>query len=94
MPAVLTGLGAVGSFGSGIPALREVLRAARLHVSEVDRSAGYHLPESARTAARQRARLASSGFVIADTSRAAVSSSKRVVRPQRASSSSSDRRPQ
>jgi 3-oxoacyl-[acyl-carrier-protein] synthase II len=51
VPAVLTGLGAVGSFGSGVPALREVLRAARLHVSDVDRSAGYHLPESARTAA-------------------------------------------
>jgi 3-oxoacyl-[acyl-carrier-protein] synthase II len=51
MRAVLTGLGAVGSFGCGGPALAEALRAARPRLSEVDRSAGYHRPDSARRAA-------------------------------------------
>lgn len=51
MGAVITGLGAVGSFGCGAAALAEALRASRPAVAEVDRSAGYHLAESARTAA-------------------------------------------
>jgi 3-oxoacyl-(acyl-carrier-protein) synthase len=49
--AVVTGVGVVGSFGCGLTALAEALRASRPVLSEVDRSAGYHLPESARTAA-------------------------------------------
>ena len=49
--AVVTGVGVVGSFGCGLTALAEVLRTSRPVLSEVDRSAGYHLPESARTAA-------------------------------------------
>jgi len=49
--AVVTGVGVVGSFGCGLNALAEALRASRPVLSEVDRSAGYHLPESARTAA-------------------------------------------
>jgi len=49
--AVVTGVGVVGSFGCGLNALAEALRVSRPVRSEVDRSAGYHLPESARTAA-------------------------------------------
>jgi 3-oxoacyl-(acyl-carrier-protein) synthase len=49
--AVVTGVGAVGSFGCGRAALAEALRTSHATVSEVDRSGGYHLPESARTAA-------------------------------------------
>jgi 3-oxoacyl-(acyl-carrier-protein) synthase len=49
--AVVTGVGVVGSFGCGVAALAEALRASRPVLSNVDRSAGYHLPESARTAA-------------------------------------------
>jgi 3-oxoacyl-[acyl-carrier-protein] synthase II len=49
--AVVSGLGTVGSFGCGRGALAEALRTSRVVLSEVDRSAGYHLPESARTAA-------------------------------------------
>lgn len=51
MVAVVTGVGAVGSFGCGSGALADALRASRSSLSEVDRSAGYHLPQSARTAA-------------------------------------------
>ena len=51
MAVAVSGLGAVGSFGCGASALAEALRASRLRASEVDRTAGYHLPESARTAA-------------------------------------------
>lgn len=49
--AAVTGVGVIGSFGCGVTALAEALRASRPVLSEVDRSAGYHLPESARTAA-------------------------------------------
>lgn len=48
MSAVVTGLGIVGSFGCGVSALAEALRTSRATLSEVDRGAGYHLPESAR----------------------------------------------
>ena len=51
MGAVLTGLGAVGSFGCGAVALAEALRASRSCLTEIDRSAGYHEAESARLAA-------------------------------------------
>jgi 3-oxoacyl-[acyl-carrier-protein] synthase II len=51
MPAVITGVGVVGGFGCGLGALAEVLRSSHPTLVEVDRSAGYHLPESARTAA-------------------------------------------
>ena len=47
----MTGVGVVGSFGCGVAALAEALRTSRPVVSDVDRSAGYHLAESARTAA-------------------------------------------
>jgi minimal PKS ketosynthase (KS/KS alpha) len=49
--AVLTGLGAVGSFGCGAGPLAEALRASRPRLTEVDRSAGYHEAEGARLAA-------------------------------------------
>ena len=51
MSAVLTGLGAVVSFGCGAAALAESLRTSTLHLSDVDRSAGYHPADSARVAA-------------------------------------------
>jgi 3-oxoacyl-(acyl-carrier-protein) synthase len=51
MRAVVTGVGIVGSFGCGVPALAEALRTSRPTLSEVDRGAGYHLPESARRGA-------------------------------------------
>ena len=49
--AAVTGVGVVGSFGCGLGALAEALRTSRPVLSPVDRSAGYHLPDSARTAA-------------------------------------------
>ena len=51
MSAVVTGLGIVGSFGCGLPALAEALRTSRATLSDVDRGTGYHLPESARRGA-------------------------------------------
>jgi 3-oxoacyl-(acyl-carrier-protein) synthase len=51
MAAVVTGVGVVGSFGCGVAALAEALRTSSPVVSDVDRAAGYHLPESARRAA-------------------------------------------
>jgi 3-oxoacyl-(acyl-carrier-protein) synthase len=51
MTPVVTGVGVVGSFGCGVAALAEALRTSRPVVSDVDRSAGYHLPKSARRAA-------------------------------------------
>ena len=51
MAAVVTGVGVVGSFGCGLAALAEALRTSCPVVSDVDRSAGYHLAESARRAA-------------------------------------------
>jgi 3-oxoacyl-[acyl-carrier-protein] synthase II len=47
---VVTGIGAVVGLCSGIRPLSDALRAGVLPRSEVDRSAGYHLPESARVA--------------------------------------------
>ncbi|HKV08965.1 MAG TPA: beta-ketoacyl synthase N-terminal-like domain-containing protein [Thermoanaerobaculia bacterium] len=47
---VVTGLGTVGSFGCGSDSLRQALAASVPATSEVDRSAGYHLPESSRRA--------------------------------------------
>lgn len=47
---MVTGLGTVGSYGAGADSLRKALAAAAPALSEVDRSAGYHLPESARLA--------------------------------------------
>jgi len=49
--AAVTGMGVIGSFGCGVGALAEALRTSRPVLSEVDRSAGYHLPQSARRAA-------------------------------------------
>ncbi len=49
--AVVTGVGAVGSFGCGAGALRDALAAGLLRTTEVDRSGGYHRPRGARTAA-------------------------------------------
>jgi 3-oxoacyl-[acyl-carrier-protein] synthase II len=48
---VITGLGAVGSWGAGADLLREALAAGRPALSEVDRSAGYHRAGGARRAA-------------------------------------------
>jgi 3-oxoacyl-[acyl-carrier-protein] synthase II len=49
--AVITGLGAVGSHGIGRDPLAAALAAGRPRVSEVDRSAGYHLDGGSRSAA-------------------------------------------
>lgn len=50
-PSILvTGLGTVGSYGSGADALRKALASSAVHTSEIDRSTGYHLPESSRRA--------------------------------------------
>lgn len=50
-PSILvTGLGSVGSYGSGADSLRKALASSTVHTSEIDRSAGYHLPESSRRA--------------------------------------------
>src|SRR5258706_118902 len=61
--AVVTGVGVVGSFGCGLSALAEALRASRPVLSEVDRAARDHLPESARTAALIRAADVATGSV-------------------------------
>lgn len=47
---MVTGLGTVGSYGSGADSLRQALASSTVHTSEIDRSAGYHLPESSRRA--------------------------------------------
>jgi 3-oxoacyl-[acyl-carrier-protein] synthase II len=47
---VVTGIGAVVGLCSGVGPLADALRAGVLPSSEVDRSAGYHLPESSRLA--------------------------------------------
>lgn len=47
---VVTGLGTVGSFGCGSDSLRQALAASVPATSEIDRSVGYHLPESSRRA--------------------------------------------
>ncbi len=47
---VVTGLGTVGPAGPGAAALSASLRAGRAPFSEVDRSAGYHVEGSARSA--------------------------------------------
>lgn len=48
---MVTGLGTVGSFGCGSDSLRQALAGSIPATSEIDRSAGYHLPESSRRAA-------------------------------------------
>jgi len=47
---LLTGLGTVGAFGCGGESLERALAEGTPSLSEVDRSAGYHLPEGARLA--------------------------------------------
>ncbi len=47
---VVTGIGAVVGLCSGVGPLADALRAGVMPSSEVDRSAGYHLPESSRLA--------------------------------------------
>ncbi len=47
---MVTGLGTVGAYGTGADSLRKALAAAFPALSEVDRSAGYHLPEGSRLA--------------------------------------------
>jgi 3-oxoacyl-(acyl-carrier-protein) synthase len=47
---LVTGLGTVGAFGSSAESLERALAAAAPPLTEVDRSAAYHLPESARQA--------------------------------------------
>lgn len=47
---VITGLGVVGGKISGAAQMAEMLRESTMLSSEVDRSAGYHLPESSRLA--------------------------------------------
>lgn len=51
---VVTGLGVVAGSSSGADQLAEILRGSTMPCSEVDRSAGYHLPESARLAVLSR----------------------------------------
>jgi 3-oxoacyl-[acyl-carrier-protein] synthase II len=46
----VTGLGVVGGFGCRTDRLASALRGSAMPCSEVDRSAGYHVPESARLA--------------------------------------------
>jgi 3-oxoacyl-[acyl-carrier-protein] synthase II len=41
----VTGLGVVGSFGCGSEGLEQALAASRPQATDVDRSAGYHLPD-------------------------------------------------
>jgi 3-oxoacyl-[acyl-carrier-protein] synthase II len=48
--ALVTGLGTVGSYGCGADNLASALASSMLRTSEVDRSAGYHLPEGSRRA--------------------------------------------
>ena len=48
----ITGVGTIGSYGCGLPRLAEALLAGTPKMSEVERSAGYHLTEGARLAAR------------------------------------------
>jgi 3-oxoacyl-[acyl-carrier-protein] synthase II len=47
---VITGVGTVGAFGAGRPALAAALAAGEPRLSRVDRSACYHRPRGARTA--------------------------------------------
>jgi 3-oxoacyl-(acyl-carrier-protein) synthase len=47
---LITGVGALGAGGAGADRLAEILAAGRAVTREVDRSAGYHLGESARRA--------------------------------------------
>lgn len=49
-PIVVTGLGTVGPFGRGPASLGEALASGAPPLAEVDRSAGYHLPDGARRA--------------------------------------------
>lgn len=49
-PLVVTGLGTVGAFGCGAESLEQALAAGVPTLTEIDRAAGYHLPESARKA--------------------------------------------
>lgn len=49
-PVLVTGLGTLGAWGGGSDRLAEALAAGIPLTSEVDRSAGYHLPDSARRA--------------------------------------------
>lgn len=51
---VITGLGTVGSYGAGRAALEAALAAGEPALAEVDRSAGYHRPGSARFACLAR----------------------------------------
>ena len=51
---VVSGLGALGSFGAGAASLAQALRISVPCVSEVDRSSGYHATEGARLAALVR----------------------------------------
>ncbi len=47
---LITGVGSLGAWGAGTDRLAEALAAGRPVIREVDRSAGYHLEESARCA--------------------------------------------
>ena len=47
---LVTGLGTIGAPGIGADALAEALAAGRTTSREIDRSAGYHLPEGSRRA--------------------------------------------
>ena len=49
---VITGMGTVGPRGCGRPGLAQALRESTPLASPVDRSGGYHRPDSARTAAQ------------------------------------------
>lgn len=47
---VVTGVGVISGLSCGITAIAETIRAATLRTYEVNRQAGYHLPESSRLA--------------------------------------------
>ena len=49
-PILITGVGPLGACGAGADRLAEALATGRVATQEVDRSAGYHLGESARRA--------------------------------------------
>lgn len=75
---VITGMGTVGPYGCGRDGLLPALRTAAPLVSAVDRSAGYHRPQSVRSAAMvDAARLRD--FVPARESRRMSASSRYAV---------------
>lgn len=51
---VITGVGCLGAYGTGIDALEQALASGKAQATEIDRSAGYHRNNSARMVAQCR----------------------------------------